>query len=382
MSEPGAESRSFKALLSARAWLTVWIPILLITAAHYGTGSHLSWAHDVLRRLYYIPIVLGAFAFGLRGALAASIVTSILYMPHAFGGLHHYHHDPGGSIEKLLEIVVYNLIGWITGTLADREVRERLAQQRIARQLAESLEEVKLMEAQLVRSGKLRALGELTAGLAHEIKNPLASLKGAVEILSDEVRPDSPRRKMIDILNKELDRLAAVLERFLSFARPKSVTVTDICIDDVIEPVVALVEPQARKQDTRIRWDRCPKPASIRGDKEQLTGVVMNVVLNAVQAMPAGGEVTISSEPATRGKRQFCQITIGDEGPGVPEDLKDKIFDPFVTTKDAGSGLGLAIAARVVDAHDGLIEVGVRKPHGAEFRILLPARFDAPHPLG
>jgi signal transduction histidine kinase len=374
MSEAGGESRTWKALATPRAWLLVGVPILLLTAAHYGTGSNLAWAHDVLRRLYYIPIVLGAFAFGLRGAMVASILTSLLYMPHAFGGLHHYHHDPGASVEKLLELLLYNVIAGITGTLADREVRGRLEQQRVARQLAESLEELKTMEEQLVRAGKLRALGELTAGLAHEIKNPLASLKGAVEIISDEIRPDSPRRKMIDILNKELDRLAALLERFLSFARPKSVSITDVRLEEVIEPLVALVEPQARKQRVDVRWDRSGSDLSIRGDKEQLAAVLMNVLLNAVQSMPDGGEVTLRAEPATRAKRELCMIRIEDEGPGVPADMKDKIFDPFVTTKEGGSGLGLAIAARVVDAHGGFIEVKDRDMGGAEFRILLPLK--------
>lgn len=374
MSAGGAETRSFRALFSLRALLLVFLPIIAISAAHYGTGPHLTWAHDVLRRLYYIPIVLGAFAFGLRGALVASILTSIVYLPHAFFPSHHHHHDPGASIEKLLELLLYNVIAIITGVLADREVRERLAQQRIARQLEESIEELRLMEEQLVRAGRLRALGELTAGLAHEIKNPLASLKGAAEILSDEIKPDSPRRRMLDILTKELDRLAALLERFLSFARPRPSAIAEVAIDDFVEPVVSLVEAQARKSNVALQWLRSGPDAVVRGDKEQLTTLLLNLVLNAIQAMPRGGTVRIETEKTTRGRRAWWMIRVGDEGPGVPSDMRDKIFDPFVTTKEGGTGLGLAIAARVVDAHEGMIELSERAGGGAEFRILLPAR--------
>lgn len=374
MSPDGGDTRSFRALLSVRALLMIFLPIIVISAAHYGTDPHLAWVHDILRRLYYIPIVLGAFAFGLRGALVASILTSVVYLPHAFFPSHHHHHDPGASIEKLLEILLYNVIAIITGVLADREVRERLAQQRIARQLEESIEELRLMEEQLVRAGRLRALGELTAGLAHEIKNPLASLKGAAEILSDEIRPESPRRRMLDILTKELDRLAALLERFLSFARPRPSTIAEVAVDDFVEPVVSLVEAQARKQNVSLQWQRSGPEAVVRGDKEQLTTLLLNLVLNAIQAMPRGGTVRIDAERATRGRRGWWMIRVGDDGPGVPPDMRDKIFDPFVTTKEGGTGLGLAIAARVVDAHQGMIELLERAGGGAEFRILLPAR--------
>jgi signal transduction histidine kinase len=177
---------------------------------------------------------------------------------------------------------------------------------------------------------------------------------------------------MVDILNKELDRLAALLERFLAFARPRSVAVSELHLDDIIDPVVTLVESQASRQDVRVHWERSAPDRIVRGDKEQLTAVIMNLVLNAIQAMPSGGQVTIRSDAALRGKREFIQVSVDDEGPGVPDEMKEKIFEPFVTTKEGGSGLGLAIAARVVDAHGGLLEVARGTRGGAEFRVLLP----------
>lgn len=358
--------------LSKRAWLLMWLPILAISLAHYTTGAPHTWVHDILRRLYYVPIVLGAFAFGLRGALATSVVVSIVYAPHAF--THVFHQDPSSSLEKVLELLLYNMIAAITGSLADREVRERVKQETIAAKLADSLEELRLMERQLVRAGKLQALGELTAGLAHEIKNPLASMKGAAQIISDEIPAASPRRRMLDILSKEIDRLTAVLERFLSFARLPRFTVDDVKLRDVVEPVVELMSAQARQSGVTLQCVGCADALVVRGDKENLTLVLMNLVLNAIQASPAGGQVEVRCMRETVRRAHYCVIAVRDQGPGVPDDLREKIFNPFFTTRDAGSGLGLSIAARIVDGHEGFIEVSAAQGGGAVFRVVLPAR--------
>ncbi len=361
-------------VVDKRAIILLWVPIMAITLAHYGTGAHYHYVHDILRRVYYIPIVLGAFAFGVRGALATSIVVSLVYLPHAF--MLDHHADPGQSIEKVLEIVLYNVIAFITGTLADREFRGRLAQEKVARQLKESLDDLKAMEQQVLRTERLRALGELTAGLAHEIKNPLASLKGAAEIISDEIPASSARRAMVDILLKELDRLGAILEKFLSFARPKDVHVTTVPVVDVIEPVVELLQSQARTGGVEMEWDRACLDLAIRGDRETLKLVIMNLLLNAIQAMPKGGKVAIGCRAFSRGRRIYCEIAIEDSGPGVAEHMVEKIFNPFVTTKDGGNGLGLSIAARIVDQHEGFVTVDKGKAGGAVFRVGLPLAQD------
>jgi signal transduction histidine kinase len=370
MSRQDDEVRGWGWVASWRGLALLWIPIALITLAHYGTGASYHWAHDVLRRLYYIPIVLGAFAFGVRGALATSVVISIVYVPHAFTSVHHQ--DPAHSVEKLLELLLYNVIAIITGTLADRERRGRLEQEAVARQLAESLEELRLAEEQLVRAGKLRALGELTAGLAHEIKNPLAALKGAVEIVGDEIKPESPRRKMVEILRTEIDRLSLLLERFLSFARPQRLEVADVRLAEIVEPVVGLVEAQAAKAGVRLQWERAGGEVLVRCDRQSISLVLMNVLLNATQALGGRGNVWIRHEREARGRHAWAVLRVEDDGPGVADDLKDKVFDPFFTTKETGSGLGLAIAARVMDENEGTIEVGDRAGGGAVFRILVP----------
>ncbi len=363
--------RKVKELLSLKAWGLIWLPILAITTAHFTTSAEMVWVHDILRRLYYIPIVLGAFGWGLHGALAASVASSIVYLPHAFSMfLHHFHHDPGGSTEKILEILLFNIIALIAGVLVERERRERRRQEEIARKLSETLDEMKLLEEQLIRAGRLQALGELTAGLAHEIKNPLASIKGAAEIVADGIPADSPRRRMVDIQRAEIDRLTALLERFLAFARPKDFVVSAVDIAALMSDTVAFIAPQAAKKNVRIETRLTP--LTLSADREKLTQLLLNLLLNAVDASPDGAAVTVATERRRKGKNDYACITVADTGSGIPAELRDKVFNPFYTTKPDGTGLGLSIAARIADQHKGFIEVDTAPDGGALFRIYLP----------
>ncbi len=358
-------------LISPRAFAALWLPILAITVAHFLTGDEYAWIHDILRRLYYIPILLGAFGWGLHGALAASVASSLVYLPHAFRMfVHHFHHDPGGSTEKILEILLYNTIAVIAGILVERERRERRRQEEIARKLSETLDEMRLLDEQLIRAGRLQALGELTAGLAHEIKNPLASIKGAAEIVADGIPADSPRRRMVDIQRAEIERLTALLERFLAFARPKDFVVSPVDIAALLTDTVAFIAPQAAKKNVRIETRFAP--LTLSADREKLTQLLLNLLLNAVDASPDGAAVSITTERRRKGKAEYACITVTDRGPGIAAELRDKVFNPFYTTKPDGTGLGLSIAARIADQHKGFIEVDDAPDGGALFRIYLP----------
>lgn len=372
--------------------LALWIPIAAVTAAHYLTGPDLHYLHDIFRRLYYIPIVLAAFLFGSRGAVAASLAVSVVYVPHAFTTF--VNMDPAHGIEKALEILLYNVVGIVTGLLVDRERRQRERAETLVRSLEDTLEDKRLMEAELVRAGRLSALGELTAGLAHEIKNPLASLKGTAQILGDEIAPDSPRRRMLDLHLREIDRLAATLDRFLAFARPHEVQRREVNLGGIVDDVTALLEPQARR--ARVQVVRAPGDVlSVPCDPDKVAQVLMNLLLNAIQAMPDGGEVRIRLYEVTRGLRRFACLEVSDTGPGVPVEMRDQIFNPMFTTRADGAGLGLSISARIIEAHGGLIEVSdghgdgratagkmIGSGHGACFRVLLPTAVLGGNPAG
>ena len=357
---------------SSRAWLYLWLPVVAITIAHFGTPGEHEWLHDVLRRLYYIPIIVGAFLFGLRGALLTSVIVTLLYLPHAFWlvGPHAQHHgmlhaDPTGTANKLLELLLYNVVALVSGLLVERERRAR-------RDVEQKMVEMQAMERQLVRAGRLQALGELTAGLAHEIKNPLASLKTASAIVADEIPATSPRRKMANILQTEIDRLNALLDRFLAFARPGQITLARLEVAPLVEQALTLVRPQADVRRVALRLQEVAPGLAVEGDAAVLTQVLLNVLLNAVQFTREGGHVEVRCRERALAPGRFAEVSIADEGPGIPAADAERIFDPFFSTRENGTGLGLAIASRLLDEHRGFIEVESRPGEGAEFRLLLP----------
>lgn len=357
--------------ISPRALLLIWLPVMAVTAAHFATPGTYDWLHDVLRRLYYIPIIVSAFLFGLRSALLTSAVVTLLYLPHAFWmtGPHAHHHgmihaDPTGTANKVLELALYNAVAVVTGLLVEKERKAR-------RDVEQKIVEMQAMEQQLIRAGRLHALGELTAGLAHEIKNPLASLKASSAIIADEIAETSPRRKMVVILQKEIDRLAALLERFLAFARPGSLAMADVDLSSAVDRAVALVKPQADVRHVALDV-QLPNPGRvITGDVDKLTQILLNVLLNAVQFTSEGGTVAVRGSERGFAHGRFVTVSVLDQGPGIAETDRERIFDPFFSTRPNGTGLGLSIASRLMDEHGGYIE-SHNHDRGAEFVLFFP----------
>jgi len=363
-------------IFSARMILTAWIPCLLITVLHYRTPSHHGWVHDVLRRLYYMPILFAAFSEGVRGGISLSVFASLIYFPHAFTSL--VSRDPGDALEKGLEILLYNLVAVVAGLLVDRERREREKQERLAKKLSDALAEQQRIELQLIRAGRLGALGEMTAGIAHEIKNPLHAMKGTAEILRDVVPPEAPERRMLDLHLEEIDRLAQTAERFLTFARPAPTDRRPLDLQEVVRRVVSLVETQARKDGVgTVMLPAAGGDAGVvLGDADQLTQLLLNIAINGVQAMAprGGGMLTFSIDLDRRGEKRFYVVRVANTGPPIPSDQLERIFDPFFTTKDGGTGLGLSIGSRIADQHDGVLNVrNLPDGKGVEFSLALPA---------
>ena len=363
-------------IFTSRMILSAWVPCLAITVLHYRTGAQHPWGHDVLRRLYYLPILFAAFSGGLRGGGTVSVFASLIYLPHAFTSL--LVQDPAGALEKGLEVVLYNTVAVVAGLLVDRERRERRRQERLAARLRDALAEQRRMEAQLIRAGKLGALGEMTAGIAHEIKNPLHALKGTAEILRDAVPESVPERRMLELHIAEIDRLGQTADRFLSFARPIPADRRPVDPRSVVDRVVSLVSTQARKEGV----DAVVAPAEtgglpkVTGDPELLTQLLLNIALNGVQAMAPGGGGTLTFSLGTerQGESEHVRIGVANTGPPIPEEDLERIFDPFYTTKDGGTGLGLSICSRIADLHEGTLTVrNLPGGAGVEFSLALPA---------
>jgi signal transduction histidine kinase len=363
-------------VFSPRMVVTAWLPCLAITVLHYRTGAHHAWGHDILRRLYYLPILFAAFSGGARGGVAVSVFASLVYLPHAFTRL--LVQDPADALEKGLEILLYNIVAVVAGLLVDRERREREKQEKLAHRLGEALAEQQRVEAQLIRAGRLGALGELTAGIAHEIKNPLHALKGTAEILRDAVPGDAPERRMLELHISEIDRLARTADRFLSFARPIPADRKPLDPMGLVARVETLVSTQARKDGVETVIEPPPKGGvpKVAGDPELLTQLLLNVALNGVQAMApgGGGRLAFAVGTSRRGEAEVVTIRVGNDGPPIPEGELERIFDPFYTTKDEGTGLGLPICARIADQHEGELTVrNLPGGRGVEFSLSLPA---------
>ena len=345
--------------------------LLLVTALHYLTTTQMVNAHDIYRRLYYVPIVLGGVWFALRGGIVTAILASLLYMPHV---LFHWQQNPTIALEQYLEIVLYNVIGCLTGFLAQRERQQKYRYQKAAEtlegsylKLREQADQIIEIEEQLRRADRLSALGELSAGMAHEIRNPLGSIKGTAEILRDGVAADDPKLEFAEILIKEVDRLNGVLEDFLRFARPTPVEHGQFLLSEVINDVLDLTRQQAIRNQVEIKVG-LDDDIDIPGQGEQIKQVFLNLVLNALQAMPSSGVLKISSINF----EHKVHIQVSDNGPGIALEDRERIFNPFMTTRDSGTGLGLAITQRIVQGHGGHIVLYSIPGQGASFTICLP----------
>jgi two-component system sensor histidine kinase HydH len=283
--------------------------------------------------------------------------------------------EPFVDIYNYVEIFLFILIGGTTGILSqmERNQRERYEQALVRldeshRKLKEQTEILFQTEEQLRRADRLSALGELSAGMAHEIRNPLGSIKGAVEILKDDYGPDAPKQEFIQILLKETDRLNQIVQEFLSFARPKPPELKQEDVNEVIESVLTLTAQPARTARVAIEkhLDRSIGKRDL--DAGLLKQAFLNLVLNAIQAMPGGGTMTVVSARNDSG----IEVNIVDTGTGIsPENLK-KLFSPFFTTKQDGTGLGLAITFRIIQNHHGTIDVDSVPGKGTTFTVRIP----------
>ncbi len=204
--------------------------------------------------------------------------------------------------------------------------------------------------------------------MAHEIRNPLGSIKGAVEILKDDYSPDEAKYEFIQILLKETDRLNAIVQEFLGFARPKQPEFQLADVNETIESVLMLTAQEARRSRVGVEKKFDPSIGKRKLDAGLLKQAFLNMVLNAIQAMPNGGRLTVE----TGLRNEMLEVKIIDTGNGIPEENRKKLFSPFFTTKKNGTGLGLAITYRIIENHRGTIDVASEPGRGTTFTVKIP----------
>jgi signal transduction histidine kinase len=231
---------------------------------------------------------------------------------------------------------------------------------------------------------RLAALGEMAAAIAHEVKNPLAGIEVMAGLLKRQLTESPDAQSVLADIIKEAKMANVIVQEVLAFVRPIRLQVEDIALADVLRDAITMAESHASlKGEVDVRVDVPEALRPIQGDPHQLRQIFTNLVTNAFEAMGGAGTVDIAAAaidgdddggPADHGTGPTIQITIADNGPGIPPEVMERIFSPFFTTKPQGSGLGLAIVRKIVDAHDGRIDVGERPGGGTVFRVTLPVR--------
>jgi signal transduction histidine kinase len=226
-------------------------------------------------------------------------------------------------------------------------------------------------QAALVQSEKMAAFGQLGAGIAHEIKNPLAGILGLTQLSMRKMDQESPIYKNLKIIEKETNRCTAIIKNLLKFARQEKVSLEPVQINTVAGDAMAIVEHQLEMHKVKLTHDLAPDLPLISGNANQIQQVLINLMINAQQAMKGSGEVSITTSNGNSGMVEIC---VKDNGPGIPEEIQSKIFEPFFTTKEVGkgTGLGLSVSYGIIKEHKGDIRVSSVMGEGTEFRISLP----------
>jgi two-component system, NtrC family, sensor histidine kinase HydH len=230
-------------------------------------------------------------------------------------------------------------------------------------------------ERDALRAEQLAWVGQMAAGIAHEIRNPLMAIKLLVQTAAD--RPDGPslRPRDFQVLEEEIVRLEAIVSGFLDFARPPRPDPRPVNVVELASHVADGIRPRADLQGVTIHIDEPLEPVTASADPNQLRQVLLNLLFNALDAQPRGGEVQIAARlDRTNPRDPQLLMTVSDDGPGVPPSVGDRIFEPFVSTKESGLGLGLSICRRIVEAHGGTLTAANRPTGGAIFTLRFPIR--------
>ena len=241
--------------------------------------------------------------------------------------------------------------------------------QQMEEKIHKTTADLRKTEAQLIRSEKLAALGQLAAGIAHEIRNPLTSINILIHSLTKNFPSEDSHREDLNVIEEEIERINEILDRFLRFAKPAPPLLERTEVASIFEETLQLIRPRMEKQRVHVQKEFQDLPMILM-DREQMKQVALNLLLNAVQAMPRGGTLMLRGRNSKDG--QWITISIQDSGVGIPNEDMNKLFDPFFSTKEGGIGLGLSIAHRIIDQHHGKIEVESDPGKGTLFTIWLP----------
>src|ERR1035441_1698906 len=346
--------------------------------------------------IYYLPAITAAEYFGPWATLLWTSLASVVYCSYLYPALQEFEITPEDYGRLAIRIVFFFLAAMVVNRFVIESRRQTLRYQELAETLAETNRRLELAQAEARRSERLAALGQLSAGLAHEIRNPLGVIKGSAEMLTQKLGASNPlATELAGYISTETNRLSALVTRFLDFARPLHADLTPQDITTVLDRSLNDVAQLWKGAPVRVEKEYGANLPLVPLDESLCEQAFVNIVQNAYDAMGAGGGMlrVHVNRPLARGRDgagiDGVEVRIDDSGPGIPLELREQIFNPFVTTKKSGVGLGLSIVSKIIDGHHGTIRIdgsgnpagdgdrgsGTSGP-GAHFVIFLPAASD------
>jgi two-component system, NtrC family, sensor histidine kinase HydH len=243
--------------------------------------------------------------------------------------------------------------------------------------LFRDLRELRRLEAAVRRAEKLAAVGNLAAGVAHEIRNPLSSIKASAAFFGAQFQEGSDAKRMAELMGQEVERLNRAVTQLLEYARPSDISPRPTPLAPLVQRSLDLIRRDARAQGVEVVLETRNAPETVHLDPDRITQVLLNLCINAIQAMEGGGSLLLRLDTAMSGARPMARITVQDNGPGLPLQDVERVFDPYYTTKPRGTGLGLAIVQKIVESHHGEVRVQSAPGAGTTFTVLLPVQASA-----
>nr|HEV7952587.1 ATP-binding protein [Candidatus Acidoferrales bacterium] len=351
----------------------VFLKILLATALLDHTGELA--INSAYYPIYYLPVVTAATYFGTWGTLFWTGLASAAYCSLLIPALQEFALTADVVTELATRILFFFLAAMLVNRFSVEIRRRATAYQSLAEQMSLTNRRLAEVQEEARRSERLAALGQMSAGLAHEIRNPLGVIKGSAEMLHQKLGESNPlASELAGYISSETNRLSALVARFLDFARPQALELTPGDVREVVETALAAVATQRPNAKVIVEREYAAELPPVRMDDRLCEQVFQNLALNAYEAMePDGGKLRIGIFSAMRGGVSGVEVTLTDNGPGIPPEICEQVFNPFFTTKKAGTGLGLAIVSKIVDELHGSLQLESKPGQGATFRVFFPA---------
>jgi signal transduction histidine kinase len=355
---------------------SVFLKILLATLLLDHTGE--IGINSSYFPIYFLPVVTAAIYFGTIGTLVWTTVASLGYLSLLLPVMEEVDLTPEGKGILAIRVLFFYVAGILVNRFAVENRRQVQRLEDLSAKLEETNRQLRRAEADARRAERLAALGQLSAGLAHEIRNPLGVIKGSADMLNRKVAASEPlTAELAGYISSEVNRLNALVTRFLDFARPLKLEVRPERITEIVDRALDAAVQSVPDTGVKIEREYAANVPEVPADPQLCERVFVNLITNALQAMQAQDgsfekKLRLAIAPEQSNGEPGVGVIVGDTGPGVPPEAREQIFNPFFTSKKDGVGLGLSIVAKIVDDHRGSIRLEENLPRGARFHVFLP----------